>query len=93
MPTPTKNTPSPVPKSPPDPERVVTVSVRSYSDAHIAKAGRGKGSKTASCTSNAEFAVERAAAKYFGCDVSQVAVTQTGNGETWQARFLGGTES
>jgi hypothetical protein len=42
----------------------------SNSGAYLARAGRGKKSKTASSTSSAWFAVQACAAKWFGLDAS-----------------------
>lgn len=48
------------------------VKVRPYSDGYIARAGRGRTAKTASCTMSAEAAARSAAAKFFRLDSCNV---------------------
>ena len=50
----------------------VRVMVRYYGGAWVARAGRGKKGKSASSTDRATVAAQRAAAKYFGLDASNV---------------------
>jgi len=45
---------------------IIQVSVRRSGDCYLARAGKGKTSKTASSTSSAHFAAQAAAEKYVG---------------------------
>ncbi len=64
----------------------VLVKIRQSGGTYLARAGRGRKAKTASCTSLEVTAAQRAAAKYFGldsCNVqkeSDIVIEDTGKG-------------
>lgn len=68
---------------------MVRVLVRYSGGAFVARAGRGKKSKSASSTDCATVAAQRAAAKYFGLDESNI----TTPGEITLSLLVDGTNS
>lgn len=52
----------------------ILVNVRRSGDTFIARAGVGKATRTASCTSSAGYAAQRAGEKYLGCKLDDCVV-------------------